>query len=192
VIFIYYDTKIRETLRVPPNRFGEDLREVLVQIARESIEGKIDPALGIIVAVSGIDKVYRGKIVPNDGAVYYECDIDLLTYLPEINEIVEGIVIECTDFGAFCRIGTIDALCHVSQIADDYFRYVPKNGLLRGDKTKRDLIVNTRVRARIIAVNVRKTEIQVGLTMKQDALGAYEWIEEWKQSFDKKTEEEKK
>ncbi|MHA1398800.1 MAG: DNA-directed RNA polymerase [Candidatus Heimdallarchaeaceae archaeon] len=190
---MYYSTKIRETLRVPPNRFGEDLREVLVQIARESIEGQIDPDLGMIVAVNEIDKVYRGKIVPNDGAVYYECDIDLLTYLPEINEIVEGLVIECTDFGAFCRIGTIDALCHVSQIADDYFRYVPKNALLRGDKTKRDLTVNTRVRARVIAVSIGKSVIRVGLTMKQDSLGSYEWIEEWKEKLDKsKSSEDKK
>jgi len=147
----------------------------------------------MIVAVNEIDKVYRGKIVPNDGAVYYECDIDLLTYLPEINEIVEGLVIECTDFGAFCRIGTIDALCHVSQIADDYFRYVPKNALLRGDKTKRDLTVNTRVRARVIAVSIGKSVIRVGLTMKQDSLGSYEWIEEWKEKLDKsKSSEDKK
>ncbi len=182
---------IRETIRVPPNRFDEDLKTVLVELARDGIEGQIDPDLGMIVAVSYIHKVYRGKIVPNDGAVYYECDINILTYLPEINEIVEGLVVECTDFGAFIRIGTIDALCHVSQIADDYFRYVPKNGLLRGDKTKRDLLVNTPVRARVIAVSIGKTVIRVGLTMKENALGTYEWIDEWKASLDKKSSNEK-
>lgn len=177
---MYYGVKVKDTLRVPPNRFDEDLSQVLAEIARESFEGKIDPDLGFIVAVTEINKIYQGKLISGDGGAYYETDFRLLCYLPEIDEIVSGEVVECVDFGAFIRIGTIDALCHVSQIADDYFRYIPKNALLRGDKSKRDLLINTKVRARVIAVSIGKTAIRVGLTMRQDALGALDWIEEWK------------
>jgi len=177
---LYYAVKVKDTLRVPPNRFDEGLSHVLAEIARESFEGKIDPDLGFIVAVTEINKIYQGKLISGDGGAYYETDFGLLCYLPEIDEIVSGEVVECVDFGAFIRIGTIDALCHVSQIADDYFRYVPKNALLRGDKSKRDLLINTKVRARVIAVSIGKTAIRVGLTMRQDALGALDWIEEWK------------
>jgi len=178
---LYYGVKVKDTLRVPPNRFDENLSQVLAEIARESFEGKIDPDLGFIVAVTEISKIYQGKLISGDGGAYYETDFGLLCYLPEIDEIVSGEVVECVDFGAFIRIGTIDALCHVSQIADDYFRYIPKNALLRGDKSKRDLLINTKVRARVIAVSIGKTAIRVGLTMRQDALGALDWIEEWKQ-----------
>ncbi|MCE7742469.1 MAG: DNA-directed RNA polymerase [Candidatus Heimdallarchaeota archaeon] len=177
---MYYGVKVKDTLRVPPNRFDEDLSQVLAEIARESFEGKIDPDLGFIVAVTEINKIYQGKLISGDGGAYYETDFGLLCYLPEIDEIVSGEVVECVDFGAFIRIGTIDALCHVSQIADDYFRYIPKNALLRGDKSKLDLLINTKVRARVIAVSIGKTAIRVGLTMRQDALGAIDWIEEWK------------
>ena len=177
---MYYGVKVKDTLRVPPNRFDEDLTQVLAEIARESFEGKIDPDLGFIVAVTDIAKIYQGKLISGDGGAYYETDFGLLCYLPEIDEVVSGEVVECVDFGAFIRIGTIDALCHVSQIADDYFRYIPKNALLRGDKSKRDLLINTKVRARVIAVSIGKTAIRVGLTMRQDALGALDWVEEWK------------
>lgn len=190
---MYYTVKVRDTLRVPPDRFDDDLSSVLAQIARESFEGKIDPDLGFIVAVTVIDKIYQGKLISGDGGAFYETDFGMLCYLPEIGEVVTGEVVECVDFGAFIRIGTIDALCHVSQIADDYFRYIPKNAVLRGDKSKRDLLVNTRVRARVIAVSIGKTAIRVGLTMRQDALGAIDWIEEWKKSLkktDKKEETE--
>ena len=188
---MYYSVKVKDTLRVPPNRFDEDLSQVLVEIARENFEGKIDPDLGFIVAVTEIEKIYQGKLISGDGGAYYETDFGLLCYLPEIGEVVTGEVVECVDFGAFVRIGTIDALCHVSQIADDYFRYIPKNAVLRGDKSKRDLLVNTRVRARVIAVSIGKTAIRVGLTMRQDALGAIDWIEEWKKDLKnpKKAEE---
>ena len=177
---MYYGVKVKDTLRVPPNRFDEDLSQVLAEIARESFEGKIDPDLGFIVAVTEINKIYQGKLISGDGGAYYETDFGLLCYLPEIDEIVSGEVVECVDFGAFIRIGTIDALCHVSQIADDYFRYIPKNAVLRGDKSKRDLLVNTRVRAKVIAVSIGKSAIRVGLTMRQDSLGSVGLIEEWK------------
>jgi len=187
---VYYSVKVKDTLRVPPNKFDENLVQVLAEIARESFEGKIDPDLGFIVAVTDVAKVYQGKIISGDGGAYYETDFGLLCYLPEVDEIVTGEVVECVDFGAFVRIGTIDALCHVSQIADDYFRYIPKNAVLRGDKSKRDLLVNTRVRARVIAVSIGKSNIRVGLSMRQDSLGTLEWIEEWKESLKKKPEKE--
>ncbi|MHA1225055.1 MAG: DNA-directed RNA polymerase [Candidatus Heimdallarchaeaceae archaeon] len=188
---MYYAVKVSDTLRVPPDRFDDDLSQVLAEIARISFEGKIDPELGFIVAVTEIKNIYQGKLISGDGGAYYETDFGLLCYLPEIGEVVTGEVVECVDFGAFIRIGTIDALCHVSQIADDYFRYIPKNGVLRGDKSKRrDLLVNTRVRARVIAVSIGKSAIRVGLTMRQNSLGAIEWIEEWKKSL-KETKENK-
>jgi len=188
---LYYAVKVSDTLRVPPDRFDDDLSQVLAEIARISFEGKIDPELGFIVAVTEIKNIYQGKLISGDGGAYYETDFGLLCYLPEIGEVVTGEVVECVDFGAFIRIGTIDALCHVSQIADDYFRYIPKNGVLRGDKSKRrDLLVNTRVRARVIAVSIGKSAIRVGLTMRQNSLGAIEWIEEWKKSL-KETKENK-
>ncbi len=180
---MYYHVNIQDTLRIPPSKFGEDLNSVLIEIARESFEGRIDPDLGFIVSVTKITQVYRGKIVPGDGGVFYQADFGLLCYLPEVGEIVEGEIVENTDFGAFIRIGVVDALCHVSQVAEDYFRYNPKNSVLRGDKTKRDLLVNTQVRARIIAVSIGKSSIRVGLTMKQNSLGAKEWIDEWKKSL---------
>lgn len=187
---MYYVIDVRDTLRVPPSRFDENLEWVLVEIARESFEGQIDAELGFIVAVTQVEKIYSGKLIPGDGGAYYECDFTLLCYKPEEGEIVSGEVVECVDFGAFIRIGTIDALCHVSQIADDYFRYIPKNALLRGEKSKRDLKLDMKVRARIIAVSIGKNAIRVGLTMKQKSLGAIEWIEEWKKELKKQAQKE--
>lgn len=189
-LLLYYFVKVQDTLRIPPSKFGEDLAKVLVETARETFEGRIDSDLGFIVSVTSIENIYRGKIVVGDGGVFYAADFGLLCYIPQVGEIIEGEIVENTDFGAFVRIGTIDALCHVSQIADDYFRYIPRNSLLRGDKSKRDLQVNTRVRGRIIAVSIGKSNIRVGLTMRQNSLGAIDWIEEWKEKLEKAEEEE--
>src|SRR3989337_2176291 len=50
-------------------------------------------------------------------------------------EIVEGEAVEIADFGAFIRVGPIDALLHVSQIMDDYISYDEKQGVLMGQET---------------------------------------------------------
>ena len=66
---MYYSVKVKDTLRVPPNRFDEDLAQVLVEIARESFEGKIDPDLGFIVAVTEIYSIHQGKLISGDFTV---------------------------------------------------------------------------------------------------------------------------
>ncbi len=80
-----------------------------------------------------------GKIIPGDGATYHKVSFSLLTFYPVIQEIVEGDVVEIADFGAFLRIGPVDALLHVSQLMDDYISYDEKQGVLLGKESKRKL-----------------------------------------------------
>jgi DNA-directed RNA polymerase subunit E' len=47
-------------------------------------------------------------------------------------------VVEIADFGAFVRIGPVDALLHVSQLMDDYISYDEKQGVLLGKESKRN------------------------------------------------------
>jgi len=45
-----------------------------------------------------------------------------LTFYPKLQEIVQGEIVDITDFGAFVRIGPTDALLHLSQVMDDYLK----------------------------------------------------------------------
>ncbi|MCG3218335.1 MAG: DNA-directed RNA polymerase, partial [Candidatus Heimdallarchaeota archaeon] len=69
---MYYIATIKDTLRVPPKRFDEDLREILLELARAAFEEQIDPDLGFIVAVLGAEEVGMGKIIQGDGGAFYE------------------------------------------------------------------------------------------------------------------------
>jgi len=80
-----------------------------------------------------------------DGATYHKVDFSLLTFYPVIQEIVEGDVVEIADFGAFVRIGPVDALLHVSQLLDDFISYDEKQGVLLGKETKRKLATGDHV-----------------------------------------------
>ena len=182
---MYYEAVVRDTIRVVPNRFGENLEEVVLEICRETFEGTISKELGLTIVVTDLLEIGPGRLVPGDGAAFYDVKFTTLNYLPEDREFVIGDVVEVTDFGVFLRLGCVDALCHVSQVADDFYSYSSKQGALIGRDSGKQITVGDRVHARIIAVTIGKSQIRVGVTMRQAGLGVEGWIEEWRKKSGK-------
>jgi DNA-directed RNA polymerase subunit E' len=180
---LYLVSKIEDTVRIPPNRFEDPLENVAVEILNESYVGKIDKKLGLMVTVNEIEELGTGKVIMGDGAAYHDVLFTALFFKPELHEIVEGEVIEITEFGAFIRIGPMDGLVHVSQVTDDYINYDGKRGALIGKESKKSLEEGNKVRARIVALSLKgksSKETKIGLTMRQPGLGRMEWIDEEK------------
>jgi len=170
-------------VRIPPSRFEDPLENVAVEILNESYVGKIDKKLGLMVTVKEIEELGTGKVIMGDGAAYHDVLFTALFFKPELHEIVEGEVIEITEFGAFIRIGPMDGLVHVSQVTDDYINYDGKRGALIGKESKKSLEEGNKVRARIVALSLKgksSKETKIGLTMRQPGLGRFEWIDEEK------------
>jgi DNA-directed RNA polymerase subunit E' len=179
---LYYIAEVRDTIRVIPNRFGDNLEEVVLEICRETFEGTISKELGLTIVVMDVQDIGPGRLVPGDGAAFYDVLFTTLNYLPEDREFVIGDVVEVTDFGVFLRLGCVDALCHVSQVSDDFFSYNSKQGALMGRDSQKRISVGDRVRARITHVSIGKSLIRIGVTMRQAGLGALDWVEEWKKT----------
>jgi DNA-directed RNA polymerase subunit E' len=180
---LYHISTINHTLRVPPDRFDENLHDILLGLARESLEERIFEDLGFIVAVLDAGNVEIGHLIPGDAGAFYDCDFKVLSYKPERGEVIEGPVIELIDFGAFVRVATIDALVHISQMANDYFSYQSGQDVLIGKQTGLDIRRDDIVRGRIVVVGMQRNAIRVGVTMRQAGLGKLEWIDEWKQKM---------
>lgn len=169
---------LEDTIRIPPAKFGEPIETVGYEQLKSKYEGMVDEELGYVIAVANVQVSPVGKIIPGDGATYHRAAFSLLTFLPKIQEIVEGEVVEIADFGAFVRVGPIDSLLHVSQILDDFISYDEKQGILMGKETKRKLTTGDQVRVRVTAVSLGRggTSGKVGVTARQPFLGKLEWI----------------
>jgi DNA-directed RNA polymerase subunit E' len=170
---------LEDTIRIPPETFGNPLEAVGQQQVKSKYEGNIDEELGYVIAVTEVKVNPTGKIIPGDGATYHKVNFSLLTFYPKIQEVVEGEVVEIADFGAFVRIGPIDALLHVSQVMDDFISYDEKQGVLLGKETKRKLMSGDQVRVRVTAVSLGRagSSGKIGVTSRQPFLGKLEWIE---------------
>jgi DNA-directed RNA polymerase subunit E' len=169
---------LEDAIRIPPERFGEEVDEVGYEQLKVKYEGMVDEELGYVIAVTQIKVNPFGKIIPGDGATFHKVQFSLLTFFPKIQEIIEGEVVEIAEFGAFIRIGPVDALLHVSQLMDDYISYDERQGVLMGKETKRKLQTGDRVRVRITAVSLGRGggSGKIGVTARQPFLGKIEWI----------------
>ena len=188
---------LQDTIRIPPDTFGNPLEKVGREQVKAKYEGIVDEELGYVIAVTGVEVSPIGKIIPGDGATYHKVAFSLLAFMPVIQEIVEGDVVEMADFGAFVRIGPVDALLHVSQLMDDYISYDEKQGVLLGKETKRKLTSGDQLRVRITAVSLGRagSSGKIGVTARQPFLGKLEWLKQdaaiTKEAAEKKTAEKK-
>ncbi len=178
---MYKKMRLADTVRIAPELLGEPVAEAVKHALREKLEGLVDKKIGAIVAVKDIIEVGEGHILSGDGGVYYDAIFDALTFMPELQEIIEGSVVEVVQFGVFVGIGPLDGLVHVSQLTDEFVSYDEKNARLTSKESGHSITEGDRVRARVIAVSLNEREprdSKIGLTMRQHALGKMEWIEE--------------
>jgi len=184
---MFYKIQMEEHIRVPPKMFGADVKGAVVKAIKKKYDGFISKDLGFVIDVTSVDKIDDGVIIPSDGAAYYKTTFEIITFRPELQEVLLGKIKDITDFGAFITIGPAEGMIHVSQTMDDFVSF-SKEKVLSGKESKRALKTGDLCRARIIAVSYKDlTNPKLGLTMRQEGLGKLEWIEE-----DMKTKAEKK
>jgi len=169
-----------DVVRIPPNRLTNSLKDTAIGILKEKYESMISPELGYVVMIIDATANAVGKLVAGDGATYHKVTFEALTFYPKLQEVVEGEVVEITDFGAFVRIGPTDALLHLSQITDDYLKSDVKQGVIVANQSAKSLKIGSRIRARVTAVSLGKGSAmgKIGITCRQPFLGASEWIEQ--------------
>ena len=174
---MFYVTEVEDHIRVEPKLFGIPTIEAVEKQLRETYANYYDKELGKVVAVIDVLKVGEGVIIPGDGAVYYVSKFKLLTWKPELHELVYGTIAEITTFGAFIDMGMLRGMIHISQTMDDYVSFSKSNTLL-GKASKRTIKQGDLCIARIVAISHKGEDPKIGLTMRQPGLGKIEWIKE--------------
>ena len=169
-----------DVVRIPPSLFGVNLKNAAIEILKSKYESMINAELGYIIMVMDAKVETMGKMIPGDGGTFHRVEFQALTFYPKLQEIVQGELVDITDFGAFVRIGPTDALLHLSQVMDDYLKSDVASGIILANQSGRTLKVNSTIRARITAVSLGKAASmgKIGITCRQPFLGADEWIEE--------------
>ena len=189
---MFYKAEIKDHIRVPPDLFGLPREQAIIMQIKSEYEGFISTDLGIVIDVSDVKEIREGIIIPGDGASYYETVFDLLTFKPELQEVIMGKIKDIADFGAFITLGPTEGMIHISQTMDDFVSFA-KDKTLAGKETKHVLKVGDHCKARIIAISFKDTtNPKLGLTMRQPGLGRLDWIKEDEKKEEAPVEKEEK
>lgn len=188
---MYVEIEKEFVVRIPPERLSFDYEEAVKSVAKTSLEGRLidlqeenyQNQKAFVISVTKVEQVGEGSIVHGDGGVYQSIKYKALGYLPELQEVVDGIVTSIKEFGAFVRFGPFEGLLHKSQIMDDRIDTDLANQRIVGKDTKREIKVGDRLRVKLVSLNLASASVldsKIGLTMKQMGLGKPEWIEKAK------------
>ncbi len=189
---MFYKVELKDHIRVPPNLFNLPLEEAVIKRIKTKYSGFISKDLGIVIDVSGMKEIGEGILIAGDGASYYDVTFELLTFKPEMQEVIVGKIKDIAEFGAFINIGPIDGMIHISQTMDDFVSF-SKDKTLAGKESKRVLKVGDICRARMIAVSFKDVlNPKLGLTMRQQGLGRLDWIKEEDKPKEEKESKEPK
>ena len=178
---MYRIIPMSDTVRIPPEQMTEGLEGTIARLVQSSFEGRLNKSFGITVLTTNVQPAGEGQVIHGDGAIYQKVSFDAMVFKPDNQEIVDGIVAEVVEFGAFIHIGPLDALVHMSQVMNDFMTADVGNERLVGKESGRTLEVGENVRARIVTASLNELsprESKIGLTMRQPGLGKFEWIEE--------------
>ena len=181
-----------DIVRIPPNLFGTSLNKAAIDILKSKYESMVNASLGYIIMILDAKVEPMGKVIAGDAGTFHRVTFEALTFQPKLQEIVNGELVDITDFGAFVRIGPTDALLHLSQIMDDYLKSDIGSGVILANQSGRTLKVGSTIRTRITAVSLGKASSmgKIGITCRQPFLGADEWIQEEIKKTEKSDEKE--
>ncbi|MEM4366937.1 MAG: DNA-directed RNA polymerase [Candidatus Anstonellales archaeon] len=169
---MYYLYKVEDTIRVPPNRVGKDLKQAVLDIAREEYERRVLKDIGFVLGVFSPEILGDGKVIHNDPGVYYSVRFDLLAYKPEVNEVVYGVIKDVVEFGAFTIIGPFEALLHISQIGAEKYTYNKKEGILVSSGKKNTIKPGDKLIGKISTASMKAvSDVKIGITLRANGLG---------------------
>ena len=174
---MFYLIEVEDYVRVDPRLFGLPTMEAVEAQLKETYTDYYDEDIGRAVSIIEILEVGEGVIIPGDGAAYYSSTFKLLTWRPELQELIFGEIVEITNFGAFIKMSNMKGMIHIGQTMDDYVSFSKANSLL-GKSSKRSLKKGDLCLARIVAISHKGDEPKIGLTMRQPGLGKLDWIKE--------------
>ena len=174
---MFYIFEIEDYVRVEPSLFNLPTDEAISKQLNEKYKEFVDKDIGAVITVLEVLDVSEGIIIPGDGAAYYKSTFKILTFKPELQEILFGEITEITNFGAFMNLGPIEGMIHISQTMDDFVSFSKTNTLI-GKNSKKSLKEEDMCLARVVAISFKEKQPKIGLTMRQPGLGKIEWINE--------------
>jgi ribonuclease R len=90
----------------------------------------------------------------------------------KVGDEFDGYITGVTAFGLFIELieHFVEGLVHISTMADDYYRFVERAHILRGENTGKEYRLGDRVSVQVVKVDMERRQVDLGLVDILDAV----------------------
>lgn len=83
----------------------------------------------------------------------------------KVGDEFDGVITGVTAFGLFVQLTEhyIEGLVHISSLADDYYRFIERAHMLRGENTHRSFRIGDQVRVQVVRVDQTRRQVDLGI-----------------------------
>jgi ribonuclease R len=92
----------------------------------------------------------------------------------KVGDEFEGYVTGVSAYGLYVELieHFVEGMVHVSTMADDYYRFIERAHILRGENTRREYRLGDKVTVQVIRVDLEQRQIDLGITEILEAVRA--------------------
>jgi ribonuclease R len=83
----------------------------------------------------------------------------------KVGDEYEGFITGVVPFGLFIELSEhyVEGLVHISSMADDYYRFLEQQHILKGESTKKVYRLGDKVRVQVVKVDMERRQIDLGI-----------------------------
>ncbi|XP_050444352.1 DNA-directed RNA polymerase II subunit RPB7-like isoform X1 [Adelges cooleyi] len=154
---MFYHIALEHDVLLHPRYFGPQLLDTVKQKLYREVEGTCTGKYGFVIAVTHIDNIGCGLILPGQGFVVYSVKYKAIVFRPFKGEVLEAVVTQLNKVGMFAEIGPLSCFISHHSIPSELqfcpntsppcYKSKEENIAIQPEDTIRLKIVGTRVDA---------------------------------------------
>ncbi|VDN98591.1 unnamed protein product, partial [Rodentolepis nana] len=173
--------QLEREILLHPKYFGPNLIQTVKAKLFSDIEGTCTGNHGFIVAVTNIEHIGAGKLLPNRGFVQYPIVYRAVVFRPFKGEVIDAVVTQVNKVGVIAEAGPLNIFISKYSIPNNVkFEGAEPNENSNEDEGEEDEVspsitqviqLEDRIRVRIIGLRVDSSAIFAVGTLMDDYLG---------------------
>ncbi|EAT45321.1 AAEL003401-PA [Aedes aegypti] len=169
---MFYHISLEHEILLHPRYFGPQLIETVKQKLYTEVEGTCTGKYGFVIAVTTIDDIGSGLILPGQGFVVYPVKYKAIVFRPFKGEVLDAVVTQVNKVGMFAQIGPLSCFISHHSIPAD-MQFCPNGNPPCYKSQDEDVVIalEDKIRLKIVGTRVDATGIFAIGTLMDDFLG---------------------
>jgi len=169
---MFYHVSLDHEVLLHPRYFGPSLLSVVKQKLFSEVEGTCSGKYGFVIAVTTIDSIGSGQILPGRGFVNYPIKYKAIVFRPIKGEVIEAIVTQVNKVGMFVEAGPLSCFISKHSIPGD-MEFDPESTPPCYKTKDEDVViqVDDEIRVKVIGTRVDANDIFAIGSLMDDYLG---------------------